>query len=370
MVTQDEHRRVAVRGATCAACVATPASPSPWLWHRPPRFVYLYRLMLDLPRMRRIRLSAKPRVQRLLGHAVLTPNYLLPPRVRIEAEGRENIPPEPVIYAMNHTDRYNYWPFQWWLWRSLERYTATWVKGKYYESRFTGRFMELTNNIPAPSRGYVITKDFARTMGRTPDETEYRTLRHLCDDEADGTGAVPEEILRTPRDMLGRPFDPARESYADAVRGLMTAMTERFVELNAECFGKGLDLLIFPQGTRSIRLSQGHIGLAQAALRFRRPIVPVGCSGSDRVYPGGSPIARRGRVTYRIGAPITLAELERYALPGGVDPFTAGEVPAHRTTMQALVDDVMLRINQLLDPEYRFAEDHASDGVRNADRFL
>lgn len=328
--------------------------------------------MLDLPRMRRIRLSAKPRVQRLLGHAVLTPNYLLPPRVHIDVTGQEHIPAdEPVIYAMNHTDRYNYWPFQWWLWRALDRYTATWVKGKYYESRFTGRFMELTNNIPAPSRGYVITKDFTRVVGRTPDDAEYRALRLLCDgDAAVDAGALPPAVLTAPRDMLGRPFDPARESYADAVRALMVAMTERFVELNAECFDKRLDLLIFPQGTRSIRLSRGHIGLAQAALRFRRPIVPVGCSGSDRVYPGGNPFARRGRVTYRIGAPVTVAELERHALPAGVDPFQAGDDPRHRETMQALVDDVMARINGLLDPEYRFAEDHSSDGVRNAERFL
>jgi 1-acyl-sn-glycerol-3-phosphate acyltransferase len=326
--------------------------------------------MLDLPRMRRIRLSARPRVQRLIGRAVLTPNYLLPPRVHIDVEGRELVPPEPVIYAMNHTDRYNYWPFQWWLWRAQGRYTATWVKGKYYESRFTGRFMELTNNIPAPSRGYVITKDFARTMQRTPDEAEYRAMRQLCDGAPHSAGALPEAISSRARDMLGRRFDPARETYADAVRGLMAEMTARFVELNAECFDKGLDLLIFPQGTRSIRLSQGHIGLAQAALRFRRPIVPVGCSGSDRVYPGGNPFARAGRITYRIGAPITVAELEHHALPAGVDPFEAGEVPAHRARMQSLVDEVMARINQLVDPEYRFADDRASDGVRNADRFL
>ena len=326
--------------------------------------------MLDLPRMRRIRLSARPRVQRFLGHAVLTPNYRLPPRVHIDVEGDEHIPREPVIYAMNHTDRYNYWPFQWWLWRAHDRYTATWVKGKYYESRFTGRFMELTNNIPAPSRGYVITKDFARTVGRTPDETEYRALRQICDGEPVAAGAVPDAILTAPRDLLGRPFDPARESYADAVRALMSAMNDRFVELNAECFDKGLDLLIFPQGTRSIRLSRGHIGLAQVALRFRRPIVPVGCSGSDRVYPGGSPFARRGRITYRIGAPVTLDELDRRALPAGVDPFAAADDPRHRAAMQALVDDVMTRIDALLDPEYRFAEDRSSDGVRNADRFL
>jgi 1-acyl-sn-glycerol-3-phosphate acyltransferase len=319
--------------------------------------------MLDLPRMERIRLSSRPRVQRLLGVAMLTPNYRLPPRVHIQVEGKERLPDEPVIYAMNHTDRYNYWPFQYWLWRELDRYTATWVKGKYYENRFVGRFMELTNNIPAPSRGYILTKDFTRTMGRQPSADEYRALRQLCDGE---TAEVDPAILTTARDMLGRRFEPARESYAECVNALLAALNERFVALNEECFARGLDLLIFPQGTRSKRLSRGHIGLAQAALRFGRPIVPVGCSGSDRVYPGGSPWARRGTITYRIGQPFT--DQGAFRLPDGVDPFTAGE--PHRERMQALVDQVMLRINDLVDPEYRFADDGTSDGVRDADRFV
>ena len=42
------------------------------------------------------------------------------------------MPDEPVIFAMNHTDRYNYVPFQYGLWQEKDRFTATWVKGKYY----------------------------------------------------------------------------------------------------------------------------------------------------------------------------------------------------------------------------------------------
>jgi 1-acyl-sn-glycerol-3-phosphate acyltransferase len=346
----------------------------PPLWSYPaldPAPLVAYdRTMLDLPRMQRIRLSPRPRVQRALGAAFLTPNYRLPPRVRIEVEGRDNLPDEPVIYAMNHTDRYNYWPFQYWLWRELDRYTATWVKGKYYESRLVGRFMELTNNIPAPSRGYILARDFTSTVGRKPTADEYRALRQLCDGEDAPSGAVPHEVLTAPRSMLGRPFDPAQERYPEAVARLLAAMNARFVELNAECFDHGLDLLIFPQGTRSIRLTRGHVGIAQAALRFRRPVVPVGCSGSDRVYPGGSPWGRRGAITYRIGAPITVAQLERHALPDGVDPFGAEADPGHRAALQSLVDEVMARINDLVDPEYQFAAEDEQGGARGAERFL
>ena len=119
--------------------------------------------MLDLPRMERIKLTARPKMQRLLAYTLLMPNYRVLPGVKIELEGLSRIPDEPVIYAMNHTDRYNYWPFQFWLWRARSRYTATWVKGKYYEKAAVGMFMELTSNLPTVSRGYIITKDFIFT---------------------------------------------------------------------------------------------------------------------------------------------------------------------------------------------------------------
>jgi 1-acyl-sn-glycerol-3-phosphate acyltransferase len=332
--------------------------------------VLSFAAMLDLARMRRIKLAARPRVQRLLGWAVLMPNFNLPPRVRIRCEGGERLPREPVIFAMNHTDRYNYWPFQYWLWRNVGRYTATWVKGKYFENRALGRFMELTNNIPTPSRGYVLTKDFVQLAGRRPSADEYRALRRFAAGEVEAAAELPAELAAAPRDILGRAYDPDRESYAACIDALMRALMARFVEINAECFDQGLDLLVFPEGTRSRRLSQGHIGVAQAALRFRKTIVPVGCSGSDKLYPGSSPLARGGEVVYRIGEPLSHADAAAYHLPEGVDPFGAELQPAHRETLQGLVDEVMARINELVDPPYRFADDHTSDGVEGSDRFV
>jgi 1-acyl-sn-glycerol-3-phosphate acyltransferase len=326
--------------------------------------------MLDLARMRRIKLSPRPRVQRLLGWAVLMPNYNLPPRVRIDCEGAEHLPRESVIFAMNHTDRYNYWPFQYWLWRNVGRYTATWVKGKYYENAALGRFMELTNNIPTPSRGYVLTKDFVHTVGRRPSEDEYQALRRLAHGEVDAAAALPAAVATEPRNILGRDYNPRGESYGECIDALMRALMARFVEINAECFDRGLDLLVFPEGTRSLKLSRGHIGVAQAALRFRKTIVPVGCSGSDKVYPGSSPIARGGEIMYRIGEPITFADAAAYHLPEGVDPFGAEDDPAHRDKLQGLVDVVMDRINGLVDPAYRFADDRASRGEKGSRRFV
>lgn len=326
--------------------------------------------MLDLPRLQRIRLSPRPRVQRVVGWAFLTPNYGVLPGVEIDAEGLEQLPEEPVLLAMNHTDRYNYWPFQYALWRRAGRYTATWVKGKYYQNAFVGKFMELTNNIPTVSRGYLISRDFVNTVGRPPTNEEYAALRALVEGERADRGPVPAEVLEKPRDMLGRPFDPSREDYATAVHELFRAMMRRFVELNAEAFDKELDVLVFPQGTRSVRLSRGHIGLAQIALHFRRAIVPVGCSGSDRVYPTGSPVARSGHIVYRIGEPITYADMAAFHVEEHFEPFTPEAEQKHREQFQGLVDVVMDRINGLVDEPYRWGDDRTSDGVRGSSRFV
>lgn len=331
--------------------------------------------MLDLQRLERIRLSRHPLGQRVVGWALLMPNYRLPPRVRIDLEGAERVPDEPVIFAMNHTDRYNYWPFQYAWWRRCDRFTATWVKGKYYENPAVATFMELTNNLPTVSRGYLITRDFLSTMERRPSDAEYEALRTFVDATARGEpsepdAAVPRAILERPRDMLGRRFEPARESYASAVDALFRQMMRRFVELNEQAARVGLDLLIFPQGTRSKRLSRGHVGLAQMAMHLDLPVVPVGCSGSDRVYPGGSPLARPGHVIYRFGDPIRRQDAVAWVDAREFEPFTPEAERTHHAAFQRYVDEVMQRIDGLVDEDYRFTHDGASEGVSGSSRFV
>lgn len=329
--------------------------------------------MLDLSRLRRITLSARPRVQRVIGNLFLAPNYNALPGVRIELEHLDRIPAEPVIFAMNHTDRYNYWPFQYQLWRERDRYTATWVKGKYYEHPVLAWFMEMTNNIPTVSRGYLIARDFQSAMGRPPTGEEYSALRDLVegrvtlDKIAD---QVPEVILAQGRDQLGRPFSPQSEDYGQAIQGLYGLMMQRFVELNREAMDKNLDIIIFPEGTRSIRLSRGHIGLSQLALKFGRTIVPVGCNNCDQVYPGASPWGRAGHITYRFGHPISPQEQAPFLPEEDFTPFRPEDEARHRDKFQGLVDVVMDRINGLLDERHRYANDKASDGVSGHRRFL
>lgn len=344
--------------------------------------------VLDLPRLQRISLSPKPRGQKFVANACLWPNYALLPGVDIRLEGLEHLPAGPVIFAMNHTDRYNYWPFQFQLYKKAGRFTATWVKGKYYENEAVGRFLEWMNNIPAASRGYVITRDFVETVGRKPTDAEYEVLRRWVERverryaergsakprsssvPPPPDGAIPDALLTKARNMLGRPFEPMKEDYAHAVDALFRAMTQRFVALNKEAIDLGLDLLVFPQGTRSVRLSRGHIGLSQIALRYKSTVVPVGCSGSDHVYPGTSPWAKRGAITYRIGAPIPHEEMRPFHIDEDYEPFSPEAEVKHREHFQGLTDLVMERINGLVDEPYKFASHLGSDGVQGSDRFL
>ncbi|MBW2461315.1 MAG: 1-acyl-sn-glycerol-3-phosphate acyltransferase [Deltaproteobacteria bacterium] len=321
--------------------------------------------MLDLALYDRVHISARPPAQRLLAELFLRFDYR---KVDLVVEGLENLPNRPVIFAMNHTDNYNYWPFQY----SLHKhgtYMATWVKGKNYENSAISTFMQWTNNIPIASRGYVITRDFLNVMGRRPAPDEYRALRDATDNLGEiDCAAVPRTILTEGRDILGHRFDPKGERYVEAIDAVMKKLMGRFVELNERALALGSNLLVFPEGTRSIRLSRGHTGLAQMALHLNAPIVPVGCNGSDLVYTSRSVLTKPGRIVYRIGE--AMSDWSELAPKEPFVPFTREAETKHRGAFQAIVDRVMERINDLVDERHKSQADRASDGSSGTDRFM
>ena len=333
--------------------------------------------MLDIPRLQRIRLSRRPLTQRVVGQ-LLRLNYGLLPGVPIHFENAERLPPKPVIFAMNHTDRYNYFPFQVYMWQNYDRFTTTWVKGKYYESALLGAFMEKTNQLPTVSRGYIITKDFVATLGRKPTNDEYQALSRWVasaasshsEPERPATDEVPEPLLSENRDVLGYAFDPSKDDYPGYVNTIFRIMMKQFIELNEEAIRSNLDILVFPQGTRSIRLLPGRIGISQIALHTRLPVVPVGCNGSDRVYPGSSPFAKRGRIVYRIGEPIDYDDISQFHPGEEFEPFSVDAETRYREAFEGLADLVTSRIDALLDEPYQLRETAGSGATQGTDRFI
>lgn len=73
---------------------------------------------------------------------------------------------------------------------------------------------------------------------------------------------------------------------------------------------RGISLLVFPEGSRSLgELGKFKEGAAYLAIRAGAAAVPLGITGTRAVLPPGSATVRSGRVTLRIGRPIPTAEL-------------------------------------------------------------
>jgi hypothetical protein len=106
------------------------------------------------------------------------------------------------------------------------------------------------------------------------------------------------------------------------------------------------------------------------ALHLKIPVVPVGCNGSDKVYPGNAPFARSGEVVYRFGEPIHYDQVSDLHVKGGFEPFSAHAESAHRHEFETFVERITQRIDDLLDPEYRRIGDRKSGGTRGTSRFV
>ncbi len=183
--------------------------------------------MIDLEHLNSISLSSNPLGQRIMARYVLSPNYRLFQNVDIRLENVERIPrDETVIYAMNHTDRYNYWPFQYELWRMHYPFTTVWAKGKYYRSKAVGKFLDSCNVIPVPSMGYLVEEYYKQSFGRKIGKEEYRVIKDWIDGKIDEAASAGETQGRDDDPLQGKlhrasqgiPSDPDGESG----RGLST----------------------------------------------------------------------------------------------------------------------------------------------------
>lgn len=103
----------------------------------------------------------------------------------------------------------------------------------------------------------------------------------------------------------------------------------------------GSPIAMFPEGTRSRdgKLREPKAGAALLATRAGVPILPVGISGTHRIFPGRSRFPHRSRVTIRVGASFTLDH--------------QAEGPLDRDRLRGDTDRIMQAIAELLPPEQR-----------------
>ena len=305
--------------------------------------------MIDIDYLKKIKLATNPFGQRFLGNLLLLPNYRIFAKVDIQVENIERIPRgENVIFAMNHTDRFNYWPFQYKLWKSKEfPFTTVWVKAKYYKNAFLAKGLDLCNLIPVPSMGYLIEEFYRKRFNRRMDKGLYRIVKDMIDGRLEAAGPQERAAIEALQAM--------GEQFAEFIRGYYEEIMTKVAELSrmALC-EKNLNLIIFPEGTRSLKLAEGRTGLAQLALHTKKRIVPVACNNSETVYTGSLPIARSGRITYRIGEPLSVFDqLQTFRIYEPFTLFSRESQQRYREQFEGVTRIVMASIDGMLDEKYR-----------------
>jgi 1-acyl-sn-glycerol-3-phosphate acyltransferase len=135
-------------------------------------------------------------------------------------------------------------------------------------------------------------------------------------------------------------------------------------------FDNGNNVIVFPQGTRSLRLLPGKPGLAQFALRHEIPVVPVGSMGSEGVYPGTNPLAGGGTCRYQIGRPLTVDDaLADCRIREPYAPFTRG-ADVHSKCFERAMDRITAAIDDLLEEPYKMATAGNADAGPRSDRLV
>ncbi|MBU2261201.1 MAG: 1-acyl-sn-glycerol-3-phosphate acyltransferase [Proteobacteria bacterium] len=305
--------------------------------------------MIDIEYLKKIRLATRPLGQRIVANFLLLPNYRFFANVDIRIENIERIPrDENVIFAMNHTDRFNYWPFQYKLFKMKEfPFTTVWVKAKYYKNAFLAKGLDLCNLIPVPSMGYFIEEFYRKKFNRKMDRGIYRAVKDLIDGRIAEAGPNERAALEALQAM--------GDQFADFIQGYYESVMEKVAELSrAALCEKRLNLIIFPEGTRSVKLAEGRTGLAQLALHTEKRVVPVACNNSEEVYRGSLPFARSGRITYRIGEPLSVHDrFKAYRIGEPFRLLSRESQQRYREQFEGVTRIVMASIEGMLDEKYR-----------------
>jgi len=305
--------------------------------------------MVDVEYLKKIKLVSQPLGQKIVAHFLLLPNYRIFQKVDIRIENAERIPRgESVIFAMNHTDRFNYWPFQYKLLKMREfPFTTVWVKAKYYRNAFLAKGLDLCNLIPVPSMGYLIEEYYRKTFNRKMDRGLYRAVKDMIDGRIAEAGMQERAAIET--------FHAMGEHFADFIRAQYEAVMEKVAELSrAALCEQQLNMIIFPEGTRSVQLAEGRTGLAQLALHTEKRIVPVACNNSEQVYRGSLPFARSGRITYRIGEPLSVTDrLKAFRIPEPFRLLSRESQQRYKEQFEGATRVVMDSIEEMLDEKYR-----------------
>lgn len=285
-------------------------------------------------------------------------------------EGVERLPEHPVIIATNATHKFDLFPIRAAVIHRGRNLGTTVSKGKNWHDPVSAWGCDKLGSLPLMSRGYLLSMDFKAVHQRRPTDAEYRHLRDHLDQGAPlPEGEVYEALQHRPRAILGAAFDPGAESWRAGMERIYQTFQQGTLEQARRAIEQGRHLHMYPQGTVSKRLARGRKGIVMLARALDLEVVPVGVSGAPEFFTHPKlPLPAWGRtLTMRVGEPYRLA---LGALPEDFRPFHPEDERRHGAVLQGAVDDLMERINLLLDAPYRWAPDRESDGAQGVRRFV
>ena len=287
--------------------------------------------------------------------------------VRVEIEDFPEMS-SPVLFAMNHSHYFDFMQSRRSMFKQKGVMTTTFVKVRAFQNRLEGAYIKSMGNIPTISRGYLISADFAQLHQRKLDEDEYRALRnHINMGEPLPDEPCYRALQETPRDMLGFGFDPKQMTYREAVGACYSKAMATTIALARKVTDAGHCMHIYPEGLFSSRLSRGRIGAVQFALALDLPIVPVGFSGMNQLFPRKKMVPnKRGVLKMRFGKPYRL-DRSRFE---GFTPFSPADEIQFQDALKDETHQLMNRINDLLDEECSWGSDLAGDGFKGVARFF
>ena len=121
-------------------------------------------------------------------------------------------------------------------------------------------------NIPVTSRGYLIAGDFTSQIGRKPSSEEYTSINDFVRKDIPlPQTPVFEKLQEGPRNILGVPYDPQTQSYAEGLRNCYWKMGQESIRIVEEAVEADHSIHVYPQGLYSTRLTKGRIGALQIA---------------------------------------------------------------------------------------------------------
>jgi 1-acyl-sn-glycerol-3-phosphate acyltransferase len=266
-------------------------------------------------------------------------------RFRVDVDGAP--PAQPSLLCTNSTHRYDFLA----LMKAVDQLprsgrVVTVSKAKNYQSGPLAFVMARSGTVPLASRGYFIAADFVALRGTRPSDAQYRALRAHVDDDAP-LPADLVDVLRVPRAIAGRAFDPAAQTYRAAIEGAFAHGAQQSLHIARTAIAAGFHVQIYPEGTVSStgRLGVGRRGAVQLAHALGVPLVPVGMNGAQRAFRGAVPWRAHVRVHFGVPVDVTLPRAHR--------PFVKEDERAHAAFLDAGTARLMGAIDALLEPPHR-----------------